>query len=386
MADNDHTEAGDDPRNYQPPRAGRAYVPGLVAGVIVVVALTAGLVMGHDVVLRRQTNQLQAASSQGGNVMVEKVGQMPQSRSLDLPASIHGYIETPIYAKLPGYMKSITVDKGDRVKAGQVLAILESPETDQAVANARANYKIAKITDDRYQILVRQAVIAQQSADQTHATMLQDAAALRQELALQAYEIIRAPVDGIITARYVDPGALIPQTTTPATAATPIVALATLSPLRIYAYVPQSAAFYIHDGDPATITVNEQPNAVYHGSIIRHPEALDDASRTMLTEVDLPNTDRSLFPGMYARMSMKVNATQNGPMVPDDALIFRDGKIYVPVVRNNQINLVNVTLGYDNGMTVIVHGDLNQDDLVGLNLGQAVENGERVHPVQTAAD
>src|ERR1700744_992673 len=157
MAEHDHNGQEDDPKNYKPPRAGRAYVPGLIAGVIVVVVLTAGLVMGHDLVLRQETQQLATASAQGSNIPVEKVGQMPQSRSLDLPASIRGYIETSIYAKVPGYMKTIEVDKGDRIRVGQVLAILESPETDQAVANARANYRIAKITDDRYQLLVLQS-------------------------------------------------------------------------------------------------------------------------------------------------------------------------------------------------------------------------------------
>jgi RND family efflux transporter MFP subunit len=316
-------------------------------------------------------------------VLVEQVGQVPQSRSLDLPASVRGYIETSIYAKVPGYLKTIEVDKGDRVKKGQVLAILESPETDQQVANARAAYKIAALTDERYQVLVRQSVIAQQSADQTRATMLQDKAALEQELAIQAYEVIRSPVDGIVTARYVDPGALIPQTTTPATAATPIVAVATLSPLRVYAYVPQSIALFIHDGDPATITVNEHPDEAYHGSIIRHPDAIDEASRTMLAEVDLPNKDASLYPGMYGRMTMKVATKQNGPVVRDDALIFRDGKIYVPVVRDNELQLVSVTLGYDDGQNVVVHGSIANDDIVALNVGQAAENGERVHPIKS---
>jgi len=375
----------DDPKNYKIPRASRAYVPGLVVGVIIVVALTAGLVMGHDLNIRRQTSELVDESSQGTNVLVEKIGQTPQSQALDLPATIHGYIETSIYAKVPGYMKTIRVDKGDRVTKGEVLAILESPETDQAVANARANYKIAQITDDRYQLLVRQQVVPQQSADQTHATMLQDLATLQQNLALQSYEIIRSPVDGIVTARYVDPGALIPATTTPATAATPIVAVATLSPLRVYAYVPQSAALFINDGDAAKITVSERPNVTYKGAIIRHPEALDDASRTMLTEVDLPNKDHSLYPGMYARMDMKVAIRENGTVVPDDALVFRDGKVYVPVVRGDELRLITVTLGYDNGQNVVVRGDVTGDDVVALNMGQAVEDGQRVHPIASDA-
>jgi len=375
----------DDPKTYKTPRASRVYVPGLIIGAIVVVALTAGLVMGHDLNIRRQTDDLADQNAQGGNILVEKVGQTEQARTLDLPATIHGYIETSIYAKVPGYLKTIKVDKGDRVKKGQVLAILDSPETDQQVANARANYRIAAITDERYQVLVRQQVTPQQSADQTHATMLQDKATLDQELAIQAYEIIRSPVDGIVTARYVDRGALIPETTTPATAATPIVAVATLSPLRIYAYVPQSAALSINDGEPAAITVYERPNVTYNGSIIRHPEALDDSSRTMLAEVDLPNKDNSLYPGMYARMVMKISSPQDGTVVRDDALVFRDGKIYVPVVRGNELRLISVTLGYDNGQNVVVHGAIKNDDVVALNMGQAVENGERVHPIAREA-
>jgi membrane fusion protein, multidrug efflux system len=375
----------DDPKSYKTPRASRVYVPGLIIGVVVVVALTAGLVMGHDLNIRRQTDDLADQSSQGGNILVEKVGQTVQARTLDLPATIHGYIETSIYAKVPGYLKTIKVDKGDRVKKGQVLAILDSPETDQQVANARANYRIAAITDERYQVLVRQQVAPQQSADQTHATMLQDKATLDQELAIQAYETIRSPVDGIVSARYVDQGALIPETTTPATAATPIVAVATLSPLRVYAYIPQSSALSINDGDPAKITVYERPNITYKGAIKRHPEALDDSSRTMLAEVDLPNDDNSLYPGMYARMVMKVSNPQDGTVVRDDALIFRDGKIYVPVVRDNELRLVSVTLGYDNGQNVVVHGEIKNDDVVALNMGQAAEDGERVHPIASDA-
>lgn len=135
----------------------------------------------------------------------------------------------------------------------------------------------------------------------------------------------------------------------------------------------------------AVITVYERPNVTYNGSIIRHPEALDDSSRTMLAEVDLPNKDNSLYPGMYARMVMKISSPQDGTVVRDDALVFRDGKIYVPVVRGNELRLISVTLGYDNGQNVVVHGAIKNDDVVALNMGQAVENGERVHPIAREA-
>ena len=371
----------EDPRQYRGPSPSRTFTAGIVIAAVVVIVLTGGLVLGHDLIIRRQTSDLEQRAQQGRNVLVEQVRQHPPSRTLELPASIHGYIEAPIYAKIPGYLKTIYVDKGDRVKAGQVLALLESPETDQAVANARANYHIAKITDDRNQILVSQGVIAQQDADNTHATMLQNLATLNQEVALQAYEIVRAQFDGIITARYVDPGALIPATTTPATGATPIVAMATLSPLRIYAYVPQSLALFVRDGDSARITADERPGQSFAGPVIRHPDALDNASRTMLVEVDLPNHDSALLPGMYAKMQVAVAGVESGPIVRDDALVFRENKVWVPIVRDNRLHLVDVTLGYDNGQDVVVRGDIKDGDLVALNVGQAAREGEVMHPV-----
>src|SRR5262249_29471708 len=155
-----------------------------------------------------------------------------------------------------------------------------------------------------------QAVIAQQTADDSHAAMLQAQAAYEQLLAMQAYEVIRAPVDGVVTARFVDPGALIPEATaaTGGTAATPVIAIATLSPLRVYAEVPQDLSSFVKDGDAAEITATQYPQRVFTGSVTRHPEALTPQTRTMLVEVDLPNADRALYPGMYASMDLKVHA------------------------------------------------------------------------------
>ena len=117
------------------------------------------------------------------------------------------------------------------------------------------------------------------------------------------------------------------------------------------------------------------------GDVIRHPDALDTASRTMLVEVDLPNKDHALLPGMYAKLDITVSAAQSGSMVRDDALVFRDNRVFVPIVRDNHLHLVPVKLGYDNGNTVVVEGDIRGDDLVALNVGQAATDGEVVHPV-----
>ena len=377
----DTEKKDDDPKKYQGPKPGRLFGAGLVLAVIAIVALTAGLVLGHDLIIKRQTSQLEQRAAEGRNVLVAKVFQQPASRSLDLPATIHGYTEAAIYAKVAGYLKTIDIDKGDRVQQGQVFAVLETPDLDKQVADAKANYWLQSVTDKREQILVRQGVIAQQEADTAHAAMLQAKAAYEQLLAEQGYKNITAPFDGIVTARYVDPGALIPQATTTASG-TPIISLATLSPLRVYADVPQSLALWVENGDLATITTYEEMGKQFKGPVIRHPEALDSASRTMLVEVDLPNKDHALLPGMYAKMNITVDASaQTGSMVRDDALVFRDGKTFVPIVRDDHLHLIPVTLGYDNGQTVVVEGDIHGDDLVALNVGQAAADNEVVHPV-----
>jgi membrane fusion protein (multidrug efflux system) len=297
-----------------------------------------------------------------------------------LPAKLRGYTETPIYAKIAGYLRVIKVDKGDRVKKNQVLAVLESPELDQQVANARAAYDLDVITDQRNQALTREGVLPRQTADESHNTMLAAKATLQQYRATEEYKIITAPYSGVVTARNFDAGALIPQTTA-SSGNTPILTVATLSPLRVYSDVPQDIAPFIRDGDPADVTVGEYPDRIFRGKVTRHPEALTPATRTMLVEVDLPNSDQVLFPGMYARVVLHVAAPARAPMVPDDALVFRDGKPYVPVVCEDILKLIPVSLGFDDGVNVEVTGEISDQDMVALNVGQAAHDGERVQPI-----
>ncbi len=372
----------EDNRNQR--RAGRWLAIALSAAVFFAFTVSAGFVLARQQLIQRQATQLGQTAALGPHVLVTQVSGGSLSQTIELPASVHGYIENPVYAKVAGYMKTINVDKGDHVKAGEVIALIESPETDKQVSDARSYYWLQNVTDVRNQELVRQQVIPQQTADDSHSAMLQAKAAYQQQLALQQYEVVRAPFDGIVTARYVDPGTLIPQSTTPSstTTNTPIVALATQAPLRVYAYVPQSLSSFIKDGDPATITVIDFPNRNFTGAVTRHPEALDQTTRTMLVEVDLPNRDRSLLPGMYANLKVTARVTAQKMTVPDDALVFRDDKIYLPVVRDNHLKLVEVTLGHDTGYTVEVGGDLREGELIAVNVGQAARDGEPVQPVQ----
>jgi RND family efflux transporter MFP subunit len=200
--------------------------------------------------------------------------------------------------------------------------------------------------------------------------------------------VIKAPFDGLVTERYFDPDALIAQTTTPAQSellsrvsltTTPIVMLATTRPLRVYASVPQNVAKFIHDGDPATVAVEHYPNGGFSGSITRHPQALDPTTGMMLIEVDLPNPDEQIYPGMYGTISLIIRLAGSVPLVPDDALIFRQGQVFVPVVRDSVVYLAPVSLGYDNGYAVEATG-VSAGDMVTLKLGQAAIDGERVQP------
>jgi RND family efflux transporter MFP subunit len=371
----------EDPKTYELKSPGGFYFMGWTGLVVVIMGLTAGLVLARSIRLNRQTTELEQQLELGPHVLVEPVLHAPRARSIEVPGTVHGYVETPVYAKTPGYLRKILVDKGDRVKKGQLVAILDSPELDQQVANARATYELAQLTDKRNQSLLEAGVIAAQSADQSHAQMVESKAGLDQLVAMQSYEEIRAPFSGLVTARYVDPGALIPASTAQASSPMPIIALAAVSQLRIYADIPQSMAPFIRNGNPAEVTVTEYPGKVFKGTVTRHPEALTSATRTMLAEVDLNNEDQTLYPGMYATIKFEVDMPAGVPMVPDDALVFRDGKSYVPIVRNNHLRLAEVTLGYDDGINVEITRGIDAQDVVAINVGQSARDGQKVRPI-----
>jgi membrane fusion protein, multidrug efflux system len=374
-------------------RSRRRFIGASAIAVVLVCVASAGIVLAYQMRLQRQTGQLDAQVNRGPRVLVQPIHPSQSARNYDIPITIRGYVETPVYAKIPGYLKTIYVDKGDRVKKDQLLAIIESPETDKQVADSLANYKLQTITYARYKYLFEEQVVPQQTADNWHASMLQAKAFYQQNLAMQAYEVVRAPVDGIITARYFDPGAMIPAATAPVstspgpgfptnTTSSPIVGMATLQPLRIYAYAPQPLTPLIHDGDHAAVSVAEFPDQEFDGTVTRHPDVLDETSRTMLVEVDLPNQDLKLKPGMYGKLRITTAPTTGGLIAPDDSLVFKDDKVYLPIVRENRLHLAAVHLGHDNGIDVVVSGDLHDGDLVAMSVGQAVTEGEPVQPVK----
>jgi len=337
---------------------------------LALLALTAGAAAGLFALLSARQERLQAQEravareiSAGLPVRVVKPRMTSESFQMLLPGDVRAYFESPIYAKVSGYLRKLLVDKGDRVEAGQLLCVLENPEAEQDYRTAKANHDIAKITNDRNQDLVRDHTVSQQVADQSKAQFLMAQANLERTRIIVDYEQLRAPFAGVVVARNYDPGFLVPAATASAAAtATPVLVLAKIDRLRVYVYAPQSDAAFVRLGDPALISFDEFPGRVFEGRVGRFAQALDTATRTMLTEIELPNADRTLLPGMYAQV--------------------RNEKAFVPVVTAERtIHLQPVTLGIDNGIEVQVTAGLAGDEAVALGVGQTVSEGLKVQPV-----
>src|SRR5581483_11505864 len=190
---------------------------------------------------------------------VTRVQVTPTARDLTLPADVRGIFQSTVYAKIAGYVKSMNVDKGDQVKAGQLLVVLRSPELEQQVAAAQADLAIKKVTLDRYAQLVKKDFVSKQDYDTAQAQYEVSRATLAQARSFQAYQTLRAPFAGTITARYVDPGALVPAATGSTQSAAPLVDIADLRRLRILVFLQQDAAAFVRAGDRVDIRVDEQP-------------------------------------------------------------------------------------------------------------------------------
>jgi RND family efflux transporter MFP subunit len=160
-----------------------------------------------------------------------------------------------------------------------------------------------------------------------------------------------------------------------------IFEIATLKPLRVYIFLPQPFAPLVRDGDAAVVTVSEYPKRDFVGTITRHPSALDQNTRTMQVEVDLPNNDLALYPGMYANVKVTIRGAKESPRVPDQALIFNNEEVLVPIVRDNRIHLVKVELGLDDGVNCEVVRGLEGDETIALGMGQTAHDGQLVKPV-----
>lgn len=345
--------------------------------------------------LRRQTD-LAAEPS----VTVVRPQRGAPAEEVVLPGNIQAFIDAPLYARTSGYLKRWYFDIGAHVKAGQLLAEIESPEVDQQLQQARAdlttaqaNLKLAQITASRYSGLFQTDSVAKQDVDNA----VQDAAARASTVKsaqanvarleqMVAFEKIYAPFDGVITARNIDIGQLIDSGSAgqgSAGSARELFHISAVNKLRVFINVPQAYSHATIPGMKADLTLPELPGRRFTGTLVRTADAMDPATRTLLVEVDVPNPTGLLFPGAYAQVHFSMKSSVSTLIIPATSLVFRSDGVRVPtVVNGDRAALLPVTLGRDFGNTVEVIAGLNEDAVLIADPPDSLVNGERVRVVQ----
>ena len=317
-------------------------------------------------------------------------------RTITLPGDVVGYYQSALYAKVTGYLKDILVDKGDRVKKGQVLANIEVPELRQRLDRARSNLQIQRLSYQRLDQVWKgdPRLVARQDVDMAYSKFQQAQAEANELAAMVAYTQIVAPFDGIVTERFVDPGALIRAggqdsatapmegTANAGGSVAPVVSVADIAKLRVYVYVPQDAVGYVQVGMPVQIEFRELPGRPYAASVARFAHSLDLATRTMLTEIDIDNSRGEIYPGMYANATLELKRHRDALKLPNSAVgESPDGGHFVLVARGGRLQEVPVTVGINTGVYMEIVAGLSGNEEVVRSLTAALSSGEQVRTV-----
>ena len=316
------------------------------------------------------------------SVQVTKPQRRDIAHTLTLPANISPWYQATLYGKVSGYLKWIGFDKGDVVKSGVLLAVIDAPEIADQFHQAQADYDIKRVTYERYLSVWNDNhdIIAKQDVDVAKAAALSAKHLRDSRKTLLDYTKVYAPFSGTITARFADPGALIQAATGSATQAAPLFTIMDMETVRVYVNVPQEAAFLAKTNIPATLTVRELPNRRFEGVISRTTEALDPATRTLLVEIDLPNKDHVLQPGTFANVTLQLQQHANALVITPAAIVPQQGAKAksVFIVEHDQIKSVPIKTGIDDGVWVeILEGLTGDEDIVVVGKG-GLKEGEHV--------
>jgi len=364
-----------------------------VWGPLVLVTVLASLIiMGVWRHVRGVKEQQEFANATEQTIVnVQTVHRNRKATDLILPGSIQANQATTLYARTNGYLGKWNVDIGDNVKQGQLLAVIETPDVQQqyeqskgTLNQAKSNFEIARVTAVRWQDLYAKKVVSaqdndtQQSAYQAAAAAMSAAQAnvnlLEQQL---SFNQIVAPFDGRITFRYLDIGALVSAGS--GTAGTHIYDLAQTDPLLIYVYVPQTNAPMIRQGSTAKLLVREYPGRDFQATVTRTAGAIDSTSRTLLTELQIPNKDGALFAGMYGDIQFSLVDNGNAPvMVPANAYIFRTAGSQVVVLHGDKVHWQTIQVGRDYGSEMEAITGLKDGDRVVVNPTDDLQEGMQV--------
>ena len=370
----------------------------LIAALLVIAII--GVLAGEIRSRVKAATNLRAVTSQMAvpSVSVALPKQTEPAQEIVLPGNVQPYTSSPIYARTDGYLKKWYFDIGAHVKAGDLLAIIQTPEVDEqlaqaksTVATAQANLALSQITRDRYQSLLTKHAVAQQDADNAagaytanKAIVDADTANVRHYEALVSFEKVYAPFDGVITARNTDIGALI-NSGSSAAPRTDLFDISQTRTLRVYVNVPVEYSQGVIPGKTeADITLAEFPGKRFPGRLVRTSDAINATTRTLLAEVDLDNPGGRLFSGSYAEAHLKVPEQNSTFLLPVSALIFRGEKLQVGVVKNGRAVVTDITPGHDFGDQIEVVAGLNANDQVIVNPPDSLVSGQNVKVVQAS--
>lgn len=379
-----------------PSRKRRGYVIAAVLAVVFLVAAIVGLVsrFSERRALAKETETLAVA-----NVAVIHPKVEPPQQELALPSTLQAYIESPIYARTNGYLQKWYKDIGSRVQKGERLADIETPEIDQELQQSRAardqasaQVEIAKTSAKRWENLQKMDAVAQQETDertnaltQAQANFAAATANVRRLEELESFKHVYAPFSGVLTKRNIDIGALINAGNTGSNQQ--LFNIARIDPIRVYVSVPEIYAGSVRPGVRATINVPSLNGEAFSGSVVRNADSIDTATRTLLTEIDVPNPKGHLLPGAYAQVHFDLNVRVTNVSVPINALMFRaEGTRAAVVDANGKVHLQPVTIGRDYGTTVEILAGLQPTDSVVLNPSDSLEEGQQVSVKQGTAE
>ena len=386
--------------NYQPSDlgpnpAGRAK---LLIGAALLVLITAGAVT----FLNRHTESNALAKETEAvsvpTVAVVQPASEPGNDELVLPGNLLAFEESPIFARTNGYLLRWYKDIGSKIQKGELLAAIDTPEIDQELSQARASreqikaaLELAKISADRWANLRKSDSVSQQEADQQASGYQQALANLaaadanvRRLEELESFKNVYAPFSGVLTQRNVDPGALINSGAQ--AAGKELFDVARVDPLRVYVSVPQAYAPSMKVGMKANVTLQEFPGQKFLGTVARTADAIDPATRTLNTEVDVPNKDGKLLPGSFGQVHFATGASVPRITIPVNAMLFRaEGPQVAVVDKDNKVHLRPISIGRDFGATLEILGGLDVSDRIVINPSDSLEEGQQVHVAKPSA-
>jgi RND family efflux transporter MFP subunit len=377
-------------------RSRRGWLTAMVIAAVFAGLLVSGILqrVHTSAALRAETADMAVAT-----VAVVSPERAAPSEEIVLPGNVQPYVTAPIFSRTNGYLQVWYFDIGAHVKKGQLLAVIATPEVDQQLGQSRsnlstadANLRLAEITKNRYQGLLRSNAVSQQDVDNAVGTynanksiVEADQANVKQLEALQSFEKIYAPFDGIITARNTDVGALV-DSGSGGGVKTDLFHLSQVDRLRVYVNVPEEYSQATTSGLAAELTLSEFPGTTFMGTLVRTSEAINFETRTLLAEVDVTNPTGKLLSGSYAEVHFKVPGKISTYILPVDTLLFRKEGLRVAVVKDSKAQLLSVNPGRDFGDTIEIVSGLQGNESVMVSPPDSVVNGEKVQIAQTTTD